>query len=222
MAAPNEDYFRREYFERHPGKVRYLDYLCQLLRTRGVASGRVLDVGSGLGFLLEALDAAGYTASGLELSPIAAARARERTGAVIEVGDADQPFPFPEASFAAVMLHDVIEHLHRVPDALAEIHRVLEPGGKIFVVTLNAGSAARPLLGRRWSFWLDPTHVTLFSKRSLTRALRDARFRTVRVTTISNFCSVGEGNARLKPLRRIGRVIETPWFGDSLLAVAEK
>ena len=222
MAAPDEDYFRREYFERHPGKVRYLEYLCRLLRTQGVASGRVLDVGSGMGFLLEALDAAGYTPSGLEISPIAVARARERTRAAIEIGDADSPFPFPDASFAAVMLLDVIEHLHRVPEALNEIHRVLQPGGKLFVVTLNAGSAARPLLGRSWSFWLDPTHVTLFSKASLASAVQTAGFRASRVTTISNFCSVGEGNPILKPLRRIGRVIETPWFGDSLLAVAEK
>src|SRR5262245_22570940 len=136
MAAPGEDYFQREYFERHPGKVRYLEYLCRLLRTHGVASGRVLDVGSGLGFLLEALGAAGYTPSGLEVSPIAVARARERTRAPIEIGDANEAFPFPDASFDAVTMLDVIEHLHRVPQALTEIHRVLQPGGKVFVVTL--------------------------------------------------------------------------------------
>ena len=34
--------------------------------------------------------------------------------------------------------------------------------------------------------------------------------------------SVGEGNPVLKPLRRIGRVVTTPWLGDSLLGVAER
>ena len=43
-----------------------------------------------------------------------------------------------------------------------------------------------------------------------------------RLTTESNFCSVGEGTAFLKPLRVIGRVIHTPFLGDSLLAVAVK
>ena len=40
--------------------------------------------------------------------------------------------------------------------------------------------------------------------------------------TESNFCSVGEGTKFLKPLRVIGRVVHTPAFGDSLLAVARK
>ena len=39
-------YFEREYFQLHPGKRKYLDYLVGLLRRYGVASGRVLDVGS--------------------------------------------------------------------------------------------------------------------------------------------------------------------------------
>ena len=40
--------------------------------------------------------------------------------------------------------------------------------------------------------------------------------------TESNFCSVGEGTKFLKPLRVIGRVVHTPAFGDSLLAVARR
>jgi len=40
---------------------------------------------------------------------------------------------------------------------------------------------------------------------------------------MSNFALVGEGNPFLKPLRQvIGRVVVTPWLGDSLLAVARK
>ena len=73
------DYFEREYFELHPGKVRYLEYLIGLLRAHGVAGGRVLDVGSGYGFLLAALESAGYRPYGIELSPEAVSRAQERT-----------------------------------------------------------------------------------------------------------------------------------------------
>jgi len=118
---------------------------------------------------------------------------------------------------------DVIEHLPRYPAALLECARVLAPGGKLFVVTLNAGSLARPLLGRRWSFWLDPTHVHMFSAGKLRRAFADAGLLTERMATMSNFALVGEGNPFLKPLRRvIRRVVVTPWLGDSLLAVARK
>jgi SAM-dependent methyltransferase len=217
-----EDYFDREYFQLHPGKRRYLEYLIGLLRKHGVSGGRVLDVGSGYGFFLEALEKAGYEPYGIELSPQAVAASRQRTTAVLATGGAEDPFPFPDGHFAAITLLDVIEHLDRYPDALASCRRTLAPGGIFVVITLNAGSLARPLLGRRWSFHLDPTHVHMFSAGLLRRSLRDAGLTPVMLTTLSNFCNVGEGNPILKPLRRIGRVVTTPWLGDSLLAVARR
>jgi len=215
-------YFEREYFQLHPGKVKYLDYLVGLLRSHGVPGGRVLDVGAGYGFLLEALEKTGYEAHGIELSAHAAEQARRRTrGQVFQQG-AEEPFPFPDDHFAAVTLLDVIEHLPRYPAALASCRRCLRPGGKLFVITLNAHSLARPLLGRRWAWHQDPTHVHMFSARMLRQGLQEAGFTVEALTTESNFCSVGEGTKFLKPLRVIGRVVHTPAFGDSLLAVAKK
>ncbi|HEY0781342.1 MAG TPA: class I SAM-dependent methyltransferase [Thermoanaerobaculia bacterium] len=215
-------YFAREYFQLHPGKRKYLDYLIGLLKKNGVTAGRVLDVGSGYGFFLAALEQAGYEAVGLELSAHAVAIARERTRAEIATGSAEAPFPFPEASFDAITLLDVIEHLDRYPDTLASCRRALKPGGLLFVITLNSGSLARPLLGKKWSFHLDPTHVHMFSAARLRGALADAGLAPVTLTSISNFCSVGEGNPMLKPLRAIGRVVTTPWLGDSLLGIARR
>jgi 2-polyprenyl-3-methyl-5-hydroxy-6-metoxy-1,4-benzoquinol methylase len=222
-AAPDSGaYFDREYFQLHPGKRKYLDYLIGLLRAHGIPSGRVLDIGSGFGFFLEALEQAGYQPHGLELSAHAVAEARRRTAAPVATAGAEEPFPFPDGHFAAITLLDVIEHLDRYADTLASCRRTLAPGGKLFVVTLNSGSLARPLLGRRWSFHLDPTHVHMFSAARLRQALHQAGLVPETLTTISNFCNVGEGNPILKPLRRIGRVVTTPWLGDSLLAVARR
>jgi SAM-dependent methyltransferase len=215
-------YFEREYFELHPGKRKYLDYLVGLLRRYGVAGGRVLDVGSGYGFFLEALEKAGYEPVGLELSAHAVEIARQRTSAEIATASAEAPFPFPEASFDAITFLDVIEHLDQYPVTLASCRRVLKPGGLLFVITLNSGSLARPLLGKKWSFHLDPTHVHMFSAARLRGSLADAGLTPVTITTMSNFCSVGEGNPVLKPLRAIGRVVTTPWLGDSLLGIGRR
>jgi 2-polyprenyl-3-methyl-5-hydroxy-6-metoxy-1,4-benzoquinol methylase len=215
-------YFEREYFELHPGKVKYLDYLVGLLRTHGVRGGRVLDVGAGYGFFLEALEKAGYEAAGMEISEHAAEQARKRAGGQVVEQGAEEPFPFPDGSFDAVTMLDVIEHLRDYPAALASCRRCLKPGGKLFVITLNAHSLARPLLGRRWSWYQDPTHIHMFTARMLQEGLEGAGLTVETMTTESNFCSVGEGTKFLKPLRVIGRVVHCPVLGDSLLAVARK
>jgi 2-polyprenyl-6-hydroxyphenyl methylase / 3-demethylubiquinone-9 3-methyltransferase len=215
-----EDYFRRDYFVLHPGKRKYLRYLLDLLARHGVDRGRVLDIGAGYGFLLAALEEAGFAADGIELSAHAAAEARSRCRGTVVEQSAETPFPFPAGSFAAITMLDVIEHLPRYELALAHCRRALLPGGKLFVITLNAGSLARPLLGRRWAWYQDPTHVHLFSARRLRESLLAAGFEVERLTTESNFCSVGEGNRFLRPLRAIGRVVHAPVLGDSLLAVA--
>jgi 2-polyprenyl-3-methyl-5-hydroxy-6-metoxy-1,4-benzoquinol methylase len=215
-------YFQREYFELHPGKVRYLEYLVSLLRAHGIPAGRVLDVGAGYGFLLQALEKAGYEAHGIELSEHAAEEARRLTRGQVFVQGAEEPFPFPDGHFDAITMFDVIEHLPRYPASLASCARCLKPGGKLFVITLNAHSLARPLLGKRWAWHQDPTHVHMFTARMLREGLRGAGLEVEALTTESNFCSVGEGTKFLKPLRVIGRVVHTPVLGDSLLAVARK
>jgi SAM-dependent methyltransferase len=213
-------YFDREYFELHPGKQKYLEYLQRLLASLGCTHGRVLDLGSGYGFLLGHLEHAGYQAMGVELA-LEAARASQVRGATrVVVGSAEQPLPFAAGSVDAITLLDVIEHLTRFDDALLECRRVLAPGGLLAVITLNAMSVARPLLGRKWSYHLDPTHVEMFSPRRLRNALEGAGLEIVRLTTVFNFCNVGESNPQLHALRRIGRVVRLPWFGDSILAVA--
>jgi 2-polyprenyl-3-methyl-5-hydroxy-6-metoxy-1,4-benzoquinol methylase len=221
-AVHNASYFEREYFQLHPGKVKYLDYLVGLLRSHGISGGRVLDVGAGYGFFLAALERAGYEAHGIEVSAHAVEQARGRTRAAVLQQGAEEPFPFPDDHFDAITLLDVIEHLQDYGSTLASCHRCLKPGGKLLVITLNAHSLARPLLGKRWAWYQDPTHVHMFTPRMLREGLAKAGLEVETLITESNFCSVGEGTKFLKPLRVIGRVVHTPAFGDSLLAVARK
>ncbi len=135
---------------------------------------------------------------------------------------AEEPFPFPDDRFDAITLMDVIEHLQDYRRTLESCRRCLKPGGKLFVITLNAHSLARPLLGRRWAWYQDSTHIHMFTPRMLREGLAQAGLEVETQITESNFCSVGEGTKFLKPLRMIGRVVHTPAFGDSLLAIARK
>ncbi len=57
--------------------------------------------------------------------------------ALASVGDLER-LPFASQSFDLVFSHDVVEHLRRPRIALAEISRVLRPGGKLMLLTPNS------------------------------------------------------------------------------------
>ncbi len=91
--------------------------------------GPVLDAGCGTGGLLAKL--AGADMFGLEYADIAARRAATKSGARITRGSINA-LPFAAESFAAVVSADVLCHAAVEPDrALAELRRVLRPGGRL-------------------------------------------------------------------------------------------
>ena len=97
--------------------------------------GRVLDAGCGTGGLLAALRQThpALHLVGLEWSDTAARRAAEKSGAAIARGSVNA-MPFPAAAFDAAVTADVLCHAAVDPDAaLAELHRVLRPGGRLVV-----------------------------------------------------------------------------------------
>jgi 2-polyprenyl-3-methyl-5-hydroxy-6-metoxy-1,4-benzoquinol methylase len=219
-STDEREYFDKEFFTLHEGKARYVQALVGVLRRHGIASGRVLDVGAGFGFFLRALEQQGYDAYGLESSEYACERAREFTNATIANASAERVFPFDDDFFDAITMFDVIEHIADYPAMLAECKRTLRPGGRIVVMTPSGHSIARLLLGKNWSWHKDPTHVHLFTPRSMRRALHEAQFSDLRCITLFNFYIVGDSTTSLTPLRAIRRFVRAPWIGDSLLAVA--
>ena len=92
--------------------------------------GRVLDAGCGTGGLLARLRGRpGLELFGLEYAAVAAQRAAAKSGATIVRGSINT-LPYADASFAAVVSADVLCHGAVQPAvALAELRRVLAPGG---------------------------------------------------------------------------------------------
>ncbi len=145
--------------------------------------GSVLDVGCGTGRQLALMRRHGLDASGIEPAEHACRVAREHLGLNVRcaaLADAD----LPAASFDAVTLFDVLEHLHDPVGDLRRVHRLLKPGGAVFVRAPNIASLQARLLGRWW-YGLDaPRHLFHFSPPSLARVLAAAGFTAVRARAV--------------------------------------
>ena len=105
-----------------------------LLALDGI-TGPVLDAGCGTGGLLAALRARrpDLELFGVEWAEAAVARSAAKSGAWLVRGSVNA-LPFADASFSAVVSADVLCHAAVQPDkALAELRRVLRPGGRLVV-----------------------------------------------------------------------------------------
>ena len=109
----------------------------------------------GTGFVVEAARDRGWSACGIDLNPSAVAfgcgRGLElRTVALEEAG-------FPPASFDAISLFDVLEHLVHPAATLRRCMELLRPGGVIYLYVPNYDFVSRLLRGRDAHF-IWPTH----------------------------------------------------------------
>lgn len=145
---------------------------------------RLLDVGCSSGAFLMAARAVGMDAEGVEISPEASDAAR-RAGFRVHTGllaDAR----FPDASFDAIALIELLEHLREPRALLAECRRVLRPGGVVMATTPNGASWTARAMGARWDVFSLPGmggHVSFFNPGSLKLLAARAGFEVARLET---------------------------------------
>jgi SAM-dependent methyltransferase len=169
-----------EAYRRHHSESRSADFVfCgperSALFREWVGTGRrVLDLGCRYGALTRAY-VEGNEVVGVDVDRAALEEAA-KLGIETVWADADEPLPFPDASFDVAVAGELLEHV-RFPDRLvAEVRRVLRPGGLFAGSVPNVfrlKSRLRFLLGRPPEFQDDPTHLRIYSERDLRRLLAE-------------------------------------------------
>ena len=136
-------------------------------------NGRVVEIGSGLGYLTHALKTAGYDAVGLDLSATAVADAAARFGNHYVSGDVRDYAAQHPGSAQAVVMVEVLEHLPSPSDMLAAISRLLAPGGFALITTPNKSVF---LADEYWKTDNPPVHLWWFSETAIRRMAQTSGF----------------------------------------------
>ena len=122
----------------------------QLLDMAAVGEGvRVLDVGTGTGTVAAAACERGAKVTAIDAEPSMVELARQAVPSA-EVQTAVLPdLPFEDGAFDAVVGNFVLNHVGRPREALAELRRVVRPGGRIaLTIWAVPAPAGQALLGR--------------------------------------------------------------------------
>jgi SAM-dependent methyltransferase len=143
--------------------------------------GRALDVGCAAGFFVDEARAAGWDATGVDVSAVMVEWARANLGARIVnggLGDVDSS----EGPFDLVTMWDYIEHSADPRGDLASVRRVIADDGVLALSTGDIGSATAKVSGRRWHLLTPEHHNFFFSTSTLRRLLELTGFQAVEVT----------------------------------------
>jgi 2-polyprenyl-3-methyl-5-hydroxy-6-metoxy-1,4-benzoquinol methylase len=151
---------------------------------RAPAAIRLLDVGCSSGAFLHTACRLGYQAEGVEPSADAAQTARE-AGLKVFTGYLEQA-NFPDATFDAITLIEIVEHLRDALGLMRECARILKPGGVVLVTTPNAHSWTARAMGSRWAgFNLNAMggHISFFNPHSIALLAARSGLRVHRLET---------------------------------------
>ena len=157
---------------------RILADLAELLPGRG----RMLDLGCAAGYFMQQSTRAGFEAHGIDLAPWVEQIANERgvrnirSGRLCDAG-------FADASFDIVHSSQVFEHLPHPVSELREIHRILRPGGLLYVNVPNYQCLSIVLGRDDFELNTPPEHVAYFTPRTIARLLSTSGFDVLRTAS---------------------------------------
>lgn len=152
----------------------------------------VLDLGCGIGQTSIRISSKVKKIVGLDNDPKSIKIAK--AGAVIKktsnvrfsIADANKKLPFHDKHFTKVIASDVLEHLTRRDQALAEIKRVLTSKGMLFLVVDNPDTSWKKLQKSVGLFYYaDSDHKYEYPKEEILSILKSKGFKVLNTSTVT-------------------------------------
>ena len=130
-----------------------------------LSSGRVLDIGCGVGDFLVGVKQLGFEVVGIEPSLQARAIAKDRLG--FEPLEPEALSNLPDASFDVITMWHVLEHVDDLKSEVAALTRLLKKDGTLILALPNFKSFDAAFYRDFWAAWDVPRHLNHFCPDSI-------------------------------------------------------
>lgn len=130
---------------------------------------RLLDIGCGTGYFLQAAKEQGWIVSGIEKDDKARESATLRSE--LEVKDENGFWETENSSFDVVTLWHVLEHLEKLNETIHKIKEIITPEGIVVLALPNCRSYDAAFYKGWWAAYDIPRHLWHFSPESLEKLL---------------------------------------------------
>jgi 2-polyprenyl-3-methyl-5-hydroxy-6-metoxy-1,4-benzoquinol methylase len=144
--------------------------------------GSLFEVGCAYGFFLDEARRFFDVVKGIDIAEKAVAYARDVLRADASVADFTS-IDLGAQKFDVVCMWDTIEHVPSPDRFVAKAFDILRPGGHLFMTTGDIDSKVAKLQGAHWRQIHPPTHLSYFSRRTLTRLIERGGFEVTAVET---------------------------------------
>jgi len=180
------DYYKSEnYYSHQENKTGFIPRLYEFVKsfnskrkvrlaTEGLTTGKVLDIGCGVGDFLHAMQSQGWDVTGIEPSDDARAIAEKRLG--VSLLTPQDYASLPDHSFDLITLWHVFEHVRDLHPQVDEIQRLIKPNGRLIVALPNYKSFDCSYYKSYWAAWDVPRHLNHFSPDCIRSIFESALF----------------------------------------------
>lgn len=183
-------------------------------------TGKVLDIGCGMGYFLHACRLQGYEVEGMDISADSSAYLRSVLKIEARTGTADS-IDYREGSFDVITMWHFLEHTPDPRVYLEKARQWLKPDGLLVLDVPNYDGTDARKTWADWKGWQLPYHLFHFTPATLGRLLERFGFRVVRKKDyLSEYMK--ERIERIPLMKPLARPIARLYSGHSYAVVAEK
>ena len=143
---------------------------------------RLLDIGSGTGYFLNAAKEKGYTVTGIEKDTNAREQAITNFG--LDIKDEQSLWNIENESFDVITLWHVLEHMENLNEVVAKIKSILKPDGVVIIALPNHNSHDAKKYKGYWAAYDIPRHLWHFTPDTVEKLLGKHQFNIIKQKTM--------------------------------------